>query len=161
MQTQEVVVGVIEWLIAAVVGIVLGVVFAVKTRYTDTVLKPLWNALLAAAVNASSPREFLKIGWQNGHDLAIAMYKNQKAAGGVVGMVLTVIVAAIAILIGIIVYANVSSSMPTTGLDNETQQMIANLNTNVNSSFTLLAVGIIVLAASFILTVLFVSLGRQ
>ena len=141
-------------------GVVAGIVFVRKTDYTSTVLKPFWNALLAAAVSASSPKEFFKIGWQNGHNLAIAMYKNQKGALGVVTMVITVIVASIAILIGIIVYANVSASMPTQNLNNETQQMITNLNTNVNSSFTLLAVGIIVLAASFILTVLIVALGR-
>lgn len=145
--------------VCALVGVLLGV-YVWRADYKNTVFKPLWDALMSAAMLARTPTEFFKIGWQNGHNLAIAMYKNEKASLGVVAMVITVIVAAIAILIGIIVYANVSTSMPTQNLDNQTQQMVTNLNTNVNSAFTLLSIGIIILGASFILTVLIVSLGR-
>jgi len=123
--------------------------------YKNDILVPMWKAVL----NAQTSKNPLKVWWAAGRELAL-LHMDNRGALGVVAMVITVIVAAIAILIGIIVYANVSTAMPTTNLDNQTQQMITNLNSNVNSSFTLLAVGIIVLAASFILTVLIVSLGR-
>jgi len=123
--------------------------------YKNDVLVPMWKAVL----NAQTSKNPLKIWWAAGRELALSQMDNRGAIG-VVAMVITVIVAAIAILIGIIVYANVSTAMPTSNLNNETQQMIQNLDSNVNSSFTLLSIGIIILGASFILTVLIVSLGR-
>ncbi|WP_456330184.1 hypothetical protein [Archaeoglobus sp.] len=148
-----------ELVLFALLGVVLGAV-VVRTDYRNTVLRPLWDAVMNAAVLARSPKEFLKMSWEHGQLLAIAMYKDQKGSLGVVAMVITVIVASIAILIGIIVFANVKASMPTQNLDNETQAMLDTVAQNTKSSFMLLGVGIIVLGAGFILTILIVSLGR-
>jgi len=77
----------------------------------------------------------------------------QTLSGGALGTTLTVVVAAIAMIIGLFVFSEVNSVMPDPSnpdLSNATATVVA----NTGSAFTLLAVGLIVLAAAFILGIL-------
>jgi hypothetical protein len=148
------------WAIPVVVGIAVGIVLAWKRihkawiDYKNTVLKPLWDALMRASIRTTSFANFVKAVWQEGQFLAIAMYKNQKGATGIIAVIFTVIAAAIAIILGVVVYAYVATSVPTDRLDPNQTALIHTVDANVNTSFMLLAVAIIVLAVSVILGIL-------
>ena len=83
-----------------------------------------------------------------------------------IGATLSLVVIAVAIIIGLVVFANVSGSIDTSVLnpvENETSalnQTFENVVTNTNTGFRLLAVGLIVLAAGVILAIL-LGFGRQ
>ena len=82
-----------------------------------------------------------------------------------IGATLSLVVIAVAIIIGLVVFANVSGSIDTSVLnpvENETSalnQTFENVVTNTNTGFKLLAVGLIVLAAGVILAIL-LGFGR-
>ena len=82
-----------------------------------------------------------------------------------IGATLSLIVIAVAVIIGLIVFANISSNIDTSVLnpvENETSalnQTFENVVTNTNTGFRLLAVGLIVLAAGVILAIL-LGFGR-
>ena len=77
-----------------------------------------------------------------------------------IGTTLSLIVIAVAIIIGLVVFANISGSIDTSVLnpvENETSalnQTFENVVTNTNTGFKLLAVGLIVVAAGVILAIL-------
>jgi len=87
--------------------------------------------------------------------------KDERGQGGALGTTLTVVIAAIAMIIGLYVYSEVNSVMPTPG-NEELANASSTVTGNVGSAFTLLAVGLIVLAAAFILGILIRRFsGRQ
>jgi len=78
---------------------------------------------------------------------------DESGQGGALGTTLTVVIAAIAMIIGLYVYSEVNSVMPDPG-NSDLLNASNTVTSNVGSAFTLLAVGLIVLAAAFILGIL-------
>jgi len=75
--------------------------------------------------------------------------------------VLGFVVAAIAIMIGVVVFYNVQVALPTSTLPATAQTIISNVGTTGGSGFSLLTVALIVIAASVIIGILVASLmGR-
>jgi len=62
------------------------------------------------------------------------------------------VVGAVLLIIGLYVEATIYSSINVSGLPAASQTAIANVQTNVSSAFELAGVGLIVIAAAFILT---------
>jgi len=76
-----------------------------------------------------------------------------------IGTTLSLVVIAVAVIIGIVVFANVSTSIDKTSLTAAQNTTIDTVITNTNTGFKLLAVGLIVLAAGAILAIL-LTFGR-
>ena len=77
-----------------------------------------------------------------------------------IGATLSLIVIAVAIIIGLVVFANISTNMDRTALSAAQNTTFDTVTTNTNTGFRLLAVGLIVLAAGVILAIL-LGFGRQ
>ncbi len=76
---------------------------------------------------------------------------------------ITVVVVAITIIVGLIIFASTYNAMlPTLGSINSTQlnATVANVNTTTYNAFTLLVISLIVLAAVAILGYVFLLRGR-
>ena len=76
---------------------------------------------------------------------------------------ITVVVVAITIIVGLVIYASVYNAMlPTLGSINSTQlnTTVTNVNTTTYNSFTLLVISLIVLAAVAILSYVFLLRGK-
>ncbi len=72
-------------------------------------------------------------------------------------LILTVmgfVVAAVGIMVGVLVFYNVQTALPTSTLTASAQTVIGNVATTAGSGFTLLTVSLIVIAASVILGIL-------
>ena len=76
-----------------------------------------------------------------------------------IGATLSLIVIAVAVIIGLIVFANISTNMDRTALSAAQNTTFDTVTTNTNTGFRLLAVGLIVLAAGVILAIL-LGFGR-
>ena len=85
-----------------------------------------------------------------------AALKGQGIGGSFIGIV----VAAILLIIGVLVFAEVSTNIPTTGISSTANTTINNIITTSYSAFDLATVGLIVLAAVIILGLVFL-LGRR
>lgn len=72
---------------------------------------------------------------------------------------LALVVIAVAIIIGLVVFANISTSIDRTTLSTAQNTTFDTVITNTNTGFKLLAVGLIVLAAGVILAIL-LGFGR-
>ncbi|MDW7990433.1 MAG: hypothetical protein RMH75_07230 [Archaeoglobaceae archaeon] len=73
---------------------------------------------------------------------------------GVVGTAVAVVVLGVTILIGLVIYGNIATSIPTSGLPPQFANITPTLHSNVAMGFNLLTIGIIVLVASFIIGLL-------
>jgi hypothetical protein len=69
------------------------------------------------------------------------------------------VVAAVGIMVGVLVFYNVKTALPTSTLDASAQTVISNVATTAGSGFTLLTVALIVIAASVILGILIGGMG--
>jgi len=69
------------------------------------------------------------------------------------------VVAAVGIMVGVLVFYNVQTALPTSTLDASAQTVISNVATTAGSGFTLLTVSLIVIAASVILGILIGGMG--
>jgi len=76
-----------------------------------------------------------------------------------IGATLSLIVIAVAVIIGLIVFANISTNMDRSALSAAQNTTFDTVTTNTNTGFRLLAVGLIVLAAGVILSIL-LGFGR-
>lgn len=79
--------------------------------------------------------------------------------GSAIGTVVGVIACAISLIIGLIVYQSVTTSVNQTGWAAAANTTMTALGTNVYSSFTLLTVSLLVLAAAGIIGVLISYFG--
>ncbi len=86
-------------------------------------------------------------------------YKSMKGQG-IGGSFIGIVVAAILLIIGVLVFAIVSTSIPTTGISSAANTTINNIISTSYSAFDLATVGLIVLAAVIILGLVFL-LGRR
>jgi hypothetical protein len=77
----------------------------------------------------------------------------------VTNTVLGFVIAAIAIMIGVVVFYNVQVATPTTALPATAQTIIGNVGTTAGSGFSLLTVALIVIAAAVIIGILVRALG--
>jgi len=71
-----------------------------------------------------------------------------------IGTTLSLVVIAVAVIIGLVVFANVSTTIDRTSLSAAQNTTFDSVVSNTNSGFKLLAVGLIVLAAGVILGIL-------
>ncbi|MEM4657681.1 MAG: hypothetical protein QXX77_04585 [Candidatus Methanosuratincola sp.] len=78
---------------------------------------------------------------------------------GVIWTVMSFVVAAIGIMVGVLVFYNVQLALPTTSLSTAAQTVISNVASTAGSGFALLTVSLIVIAASVILGILLRGLG--
>jgi hypothetical protein len=79
---------------------------------------------------------------------------------GQVAVITGLVVAAVAILVGILVFYKIAGSVPTTGLSSAATSAISNVQATAGSAFNLAPVILIVLVASAILGVLIAWTGR-
>lgn len=86
-------------------------------------------------------------------------YKAMKGQG-IGGSFIGIVVAAILLIVGVVVFANVSTNIPTTGIASAANTTINNIIATSYSAFDLATVGLIVLAAVIILGLVFL-LGRR
>lgn len=84
--------------------------------------------------------------------------RSYKQAGqmDIIMTVLSVIVGAISLYVGMLILSNVESSLPNETTSTET---FSTIESNVNSAFVLIGVGFIVMAAGFIIGALVTSLA--
>lgn len=73
---------------------------------------------------------------------------------GMLTAAIGIIVLAVAVLIGVVIYGNVAISMPTSNLPAALNNTLPTLHQNVATSFNLLIIGLIVMAAAFIIGIL-------
>jgi len=86
--------------------------------------------------------------------------KEYVRAGSATGTVLGIVITATLIIIGVIIFSNIQSSVDTSGLSTEAQEAINKTTSQTYSAFKLLPIGLIVLAASFIIGVLMALAAR-
>ncbi len=71
-----------------------------------------------------------------------------------IGVTLSLVIISVAVIIGLVVFANISSNMDRTSLSESQNATFDTVISNTNTGFRLLAVGLIVLAAGVILAIL-------
>jgi len=85
----------------------------------------------------------------------------KKADGGIdmVSLILTVVIAAVTMMVGLVVVANMESSMPSID-DSVLSTSLTSVLTNTGTAFNFLALGLFVLAAVFIIGIVAGVLGK-
>lgn len=79
----------------------------------------------------------------------------KKGQEGLSAIPIALVVSAVLIIIGLYTFAQIYSAINTTGLPAATVTAIQNVNTTAMNAFTLITVGLIVLAAAAIVAILF------
>ncbi len=136
--------------VLVVLGIfaVSGLYYAVKTKPKDIQLF-VWLLKLIDLRALSKDIRGSPLIW---------LMADRRGVAGVLGLVLGVVTAAIAMIIGLYVFASVATTIPSTGCATA-DQVIQNVQSNTFQAFILLAVGIIVLGAAFIISILVRAFG--
>jgi hypothetical protein len=85
----------------------------------------------------------------------------KKADGGIdmVSLILTVVIAAVTMMVGLVVVANMESSMPSITMS-VLSTSLTNVLNNTGTAFNFLALGLFVLAAVFIIGIVAGVLGK-
>ena len=76
-----------------------------------------------------------------------------------VSVILTVVIAAVTLMIGLVVFGNIESSMPTSGLSSNIINTMNTVTANTGTAFNFLALGLFIMAATFIIAIIAGSLG--
>lgn len=87
------------------------------------------------------------------------MFKKQDGGIDMVSLILTVVIAAVTMMVGLVVVANMESSMPSITMS-VLSTSLTNVLNNTGTAFNFLALGLFVLAAVFIIGIVAGVLGK-
>ena len=88
-----------------------------------------------------------------------SMFRKEDGAIDMVSLILTVVIAAVTMMVGLVVVANMERSMPSITLS-VLSASLTNVLTNTGTAFNFLALGLFVLAAVFIIGIVAGVLGK-
>ena len=88
------------------------------------------------------------------------MFRKQDGAIDMVSLILTVVIAAVTMMVGLVVVANMEDSMPSIATS-VLSFSLTNVLTNTGTAFNFLALGLFVLAAVFIIGIVAGVLGKS
>jgi hypothetical protein len=87
------------------------------------------------------------------------MFRKEDGAIDMVSLILTVVIAAVTMMVGLVVVANMESSMPSIS-GSVLSSSLTSVLTNTGTAFNFLALGLFVLAAVFIIGIVAGVLGK-
>ncbi len=88
------------------------------------------------------------------------MFRKESGEIDMVALILTIVIAAITMMVGLIIVANMESNMPTI-TNSALSGSLTSVMNNTGTAFNFLALGIFVLAAVFIIGIVAGALGSE
>ena len=88
------------------------------------------------------------------------MFRKESGEIDMVSLILTIVIAAITMMVGLIIVANMESNMPTI-TNSALSGSLTSVMNNTGTAFNFLALGIFVLAAVFIIGIVAGALGSE